>query len=175
MRVWRCRICGDPYLGDEKPTQCPFCGAHSPWMVDAHEWTDENQGVELTDTGRAALEKTLELEMANASFYMCASDAAPDSLLKGMFKALSKVEAEHATVACKLLGRKRDNVTPGECDTDGLTNVNTAHDHEDLAIGFYTQFAAEVTEPRLKALYSALIEIETDHLNLTSEVSGELS
>jgi len=27
VRLWRCEICGDPYIGDEAPANCPFCGA----------------------------------------------------------------------------------------------------------------------------------------------------
>jgi len=28
MKMYRCRICGETYLGAEAPSHCPFCGAH---------------------------------------------------------------------------------------------------------------------------------------------------
>ena len=27
VKLWRCEICGDPYIGEEPPADCPFCGA----------------------------------------------------------------------------------------------------------------------------------------------------
>ncbi|MRR13422.1 ferritin, partial [bacterium] len=32
LKMYRCRICGETYLGYEAPANCPFCGAHVEFM-----------------------------------------------------------------------------------------------------------------------------------------------
>jgi rubredoxin len=49
VKVYRCRICGDPYLGTEPPTQCPFCGASQEFLIDAKDWDSNEFNVELSD------------------------------------------------------------------------------------------------------------------------------
>ena len=41
-KLFRCRICGDPYLGSAPPSFCPFCGAPQRYMVPAEEYVDRN-------------------------------------------------------------------------------------------------------------------------------------
>ena len=36
-KLWRCEICGDPYVGDAPPTNCPFCGAKAKYIREAKE------------------------------------------------------------------------------------------------------------------------------------------
>ena len=40
VKLWRCEICGDPYIGDKPPTNCPFCGAavHTRISVQTFRW-----------------------------------------------------------------------------------------------------------------------------------------
>ncbi len=103
FKLFRCRICGDPYLGSEAPSFCPFCGAPQNYMVPADEYVDRNTVLNMSERSRANLEKALNLEVRNAAFYMCASACAPDLYSQAMFKALWKTESEHASVICKLL------------------------------------------------------------------------
>ena len=47
IKVFRCRICGDPYIGTAAPTQCPFCGAPKRFFVEAKDWyPDEHRAVD---------------------------------------------------------------------------------------------------------------------------------
>ena len=62
VKVWRCNICGETYIGDEKPTQCPFCGAHDKYIFEAKE-KDVNFDVELSEADRALVEHALEVEL----------------------------------------------------------------------------------------------------------------
>ena len=32
VELWRCEICGDPYVGEAPPQNCPFCGAHQNFI-----------------------------------------------------------------------------------------------------------------------------------------------
>ena len=117
LKLFRCRICGDPYLGSEPPSFCPFCGAPQKYMVPAADYVDRNDVPNLSALSRANLEKALDLEVRNAAFYMCASNCAPDAPDKAMFKALWRTEAEHASLICKLLKVAKPEIKP---DREGL-------------------------------------------------------
>lgn len=168
MKIYRCLICGDAYVGYEKPLNCPFCGAHEQYLVDASEWEDKNKGVELTEVSKRNLEKALELEISNSAFYRCAAEKAQDKVLQGMFKALSKIEAEHASTICKVLGIPKPDITKVEvhCSKNDIENVKESSERETRASSFYAKAAEEATEPRVKELFTALVEIEKDHLDL---------
>ena len=107
MKLWRCQICGDPYLGEEKPKNCPFCGAHERYMVTQEDFVDRIGAVpDLTEASKENLEAALSLEISNTEFYLCASRKAETDEMKSLFKILSKVESEHADLLCKALGIK---------------------------------------------------------------------
>ena len=38
IKLWRCKICGDPYIGEGAPDECPFCGAHKNFMIEANKF-----------------------------------------------------------------------------------------------------------------------------------------
>ena len=172
MKVWRCRICGDPYLGDEAPSQCPFCGAGRSYMILARDWEDPVVD-SLSDTSRANLEKALGLEVSNAEFYIAASKEAEgaDNEAFAMFKALSKVEAEHASTIVKILEVEKPAVShKPELSKGGvLENLAESHAREERAIAFYTQAAEAAAEPRVREVLSTFVEIEKTHLRLSEE------
>jgi rubrerythrin len=170
FKLFRCRICGDPYLGSEAPSFCPFCGAPQKYMVPAEEYVDRNLVPNLSERSRANLEKALDLEVRNAAFYMCASNCAPDPLFKAMFKALWRTEAEHASVICKLLKVPKPVIEPDErsCQKDPKANFAAAHGREERAVAFYGQSAREATEDRVKEVFTALTEVESYHIGLSA-------
>ncbi len=168
MVLWRCEICGDPYIGDEAPSNCPFCGAKRKFMklfADAKAEFD----VELTDKDRANAEKALQVEISNAAFYFCAAGKVDDLEGQKLFKALGKVEAEHASIWKKIL--KLDMVPEGTdtCSADYHEDLEDSNERETRAIDFYREAAAESDSPRLAQIFSALVEVETDHLKLSEE------
>jgi len=75
VRVFRCRICGDPYIGTEAPLQCPFCGASQRFFIEADDWNPDEFNVSISDISRKNLEAALQLELDNAAFYDCAKNA----------------------------------------------------------------------------------------------------
>lgn len=169
LKLFRCRICGDPYLGSEAPSFCPFCGAPQKYMAPAEEYVDRNDVPNLSPLSRANLEKALDLEVKNAAFYMCASNCAPDHLSKAMFKALWRTEAEHASLICKLLKVAKPEIKPDEkaCLKDPKANFAAAHGREQRAVAFYGQSAQEATEDRVKEVFAALTEVEGYHIALS--------
>ena len=172
IKVFRCRICGDPYLGSEAPMQCPFCGAAQRFFIEAQDWDPNEFNVELSAISKKNLEAALQLELDNASFYDCAKNKAEEAndnygLVK--FKILMKVEKEHASAISKFLKISKSELQKQECNADFQANSKEGFEREERAIKAYSKFRDEATEPRLKEIFGALVEIETDHLDLHAE------
>ncbi len=168
VNLFRCEICGDPYIGDEAPENCPFCGAKKEFIKVTKE-ADVNFDVELGEKDLENVKRALDVEVSNASFYLCAAKKTDDEEGKLLFKALGKVEAEHASVWRKIL--KLDTVPEKseECFSGNADNLNESHKREDRAIEFYKKAAEESENERVKQIFKAFIDVETDHLKLSEE------
>ena len=172
IKVFRCRICGDPYIGVEAPSRCPFCGAPKRFFVNAEDWNNNEFNVVLSEISKKNLESALKLELGNAAFYDCAKNAADeagDFYNFAKFKALMKVEREHASAISKFLKITTPELEKLSCNTDTRKNTQEGFEREDRAIKSYSKFKDEAEEVRIKEFFAALVEIETDHLNLHSE------
>lgn len=169
MKLFRCQICGDPYLGSAPPSFCPFCGAPERYMVPAEEYQDRNKVPDLSARSRENLEKALTLEVNNAGFYLCASACSPDPVAQAMFKALAKAEMEHATLITKILQVAKPEFKPDThaCRKDPKANFASSHERETRAVAFYRLAAAEAIEERVKEVFTALTEIESFHIALS--------
>lgn len=166
-KLFRCRICGDPYVGENAPSRCPFCGAYEEFMVEAKDW-NETYDVDLNGKDKANAQKALEVEISNAQFYFCAAAKTGDPVGKQLFKALGKVEAEHASVWRKILKLPNEKIEPaGECSASNQENLKDSHAREGRAITFYSQAAAEAENARVKGIFKALVDVETDHLGFS--------
>ncbi len=168
MKVFRCRICGEVYIGEEKSKSCPFCGAHESYFVLAKEWKllhPQN----LSDISKENLKKALDLEINNTNFYLAVSKRSKDPHVSSMFKGLSKVEREHASTICKHLRIEKPDSTVGSdkaVDADEA-NIKESNRRERSAVKFYGQALKEAPEKEMKEFFKALMEIETDHIVLT--------
>lgn len=172
VRVFRCRICGDPYIGTEPPSRCPFCGGQSKYFVVAEDWNPNEFNVELSEVSRANLQAALKLELDNTAFYTCAMNAAKeagDEYGFAKFKALKKVENEHADAILKFLKTEKPALESVPCSSEFKANSQEGWEREDRAIKAYSKFRDEASEERLKEFFGALVEIETDHLDLHAE------
>jgi rubrerythrin len=166
--LWRCEICGDPYVGDSPPKNCPFCGAHQKYIKVAKA-AKVTFDVNLNAKDKANAEHALKVEVSNSVFYFCAANKTDDAEGKLLFKALGKIEAEHANIWRKIL--KLDAMPSGneKCHTENKENLEDSHARETRAIEFYSRAAGESKDPRVKEIFQALVEIETDHLKLSEE------
>jgi rubrerythrin len=172
VKVFRCRICGDPYIGTGAPTQCPFCGAQQRYFVDARDWNSDEFNVPLSDGARKDLKAALQLEIDNATFYDCAKNAAKktgDEYSFAKFKGLMKVELEHASAISKFLKISLPELGKLTCSANSQANTKEGWGRENRAIKAYAKFRDEAMESRLKEFFGALVEIETDHLELHAE------
>ncbi|MEW5800708.1 MAG: ferritin family protein [bacterium] len=168
IKLWRCSICADPYIGEEPPSRCPFCGAQSKYIKEAKS-VRADFDVELNEKDRANAEYALQVEISNSAFYFCAARKTDDSEGRLLFKALGKVEAEHASVWKKIL--KIDTIPQANdsCHTLNKENLEESHARETRAIEFYKKAAAESENQRVKQIFEAFTEVETDHLRLSED------
>ena len=167
LKVFKCKICQEGYLGDEAPTHCPFCGAHRPYIIDPKDFDIPEYA--LTDVSRKNLEEALKLEVGNAEFYFCAAANADNVADATMFKRLGKIESEHASTIAKELNVSSPDISRDKdmCSDKNVGNLSESHQREANAISHYTQFLSVATEDRIKEIFTAIIEIEKDHLSLT--------
>jgi rubrerythrin/rubredoxin len=167
-KLWRCEICGDPYIGNNPPDNCAFCGAHRRYIKEARD-AKANFDVTLTAADRERAERALKVEVSNAAFYFCAAGKTADPEGKLLFKALAKVEAEHAGMWKKIL--KLDETPKGaeQCSVVNKENLAESHAREEKTIAFYKAAAKESDDPRVREIFEALVEVETDHLQLSEE------
>lgn len=167
-KLWRCEICGDPYVGENPPDNCPFCGAHKKFIKDVKK-ADVNFNVELNERDKANAEHALQVEVSNAAFYFCAAEKTDNSEGKLLFKALGKIEAEHAAIWKKILKLSSTPKVNETCHAGNRKNLEESHARETRAIEFYKNSAKESKNDRIKQIFDALVEIETDHLHLSEE------
>ncbi|MFX1595562.1 MAG: ferritin family protein [Promethearchaeota archaeon] len=164
-------MCGEAYIGEEAPSRCPFCGAYQKYFVESTEYDDTGAwDVELNEKDKSNVQKALEVEVSNNIFYKCASNKTPELDGQKVFKILAKVEAEHASVWKKIL--KLDKVEfpkYDKCASKYKPNLEESHAREDRAIKFYGEAAAEAKNSRVKEIFQAFVEVETDHLHLSEE------
>lgn len=176
MKMYRCRICGETYLGTDVPSQCPFCGAHRELLVDAREYPADVNDVTLTEVERADLEASVELELSNTRFYLGMAQHKDNDALASAYKRLARVEAEHCSLFCKLLRRPKpaDLTEPGETTGSWAGDIADSLRREQRASTLYAQFAPRATSPRVREVFEAVAVVERDHIELDHEAQGYL-
>jgi len=168
MKVYRCRVCGEVYIGTEKPESCPFCGAHKRYFILAREW-ELLQSETLSDITKENLKKALDLEINNTNFYRAVSQKSSDVHVSSMFKGLSKVEREHASAICKHLKIQKPDSSEGSDKATGSDkeSIMEANRRERNAVRFYGKAMKQAAEKEIKDFFNALMQIESDHIVLT--------
>ena len=69
VRLWRCEICGDPYIGESPPDNCPFCGAGRRYIKEARD-AKVDFAVQHNDKDKSNAEHPMKLEIRNAAMYI---------------------------------------------------------------------------------------------------------
>ena len=168
VKLWRCEICGDPYVGSNPPDNCPFCGAHKRY-IKAARLAEANFDVKLDIKDKENAQHALKVEVSNSAFYFCAAASTDNPEGKLLFKALAKVETEHAAIWRKIL--KLNEIPKGNDASFNANkeNLEESHRRETRAIEFYKNASKESTNKRVQQIFEALVEVETDHLALSEQ------
>lgn len=167
MKTFICEICGDAYLGEGKPTSCPFCGARIAFIKEGKDAKPVVEvKTELSDLTVKNLKETLELEIGANAIYLCMASKADSYEVMKMYKRLAKVEMEHAIICTKILQIPMPEITPSACVEDDVENFKKTIELEDHAAGLYARFAREAVEQHVKIMFTALNQAEQDHIVL---------
>jgi rubrerythrin len=168
MKMYRCRICGETYLGFEPPSNCPFCGAHRELLVDTADYPEDINVVALTEIERSDLETAIEIELSNTRFYLAMARRDDNRKLANAYKRLAAVESEHCSLFCKISGQPKpaDLREPGDELGSWETDIDESARRERRATALYAEFAARATSPRLLEVWNAVSAIEADHIEL---------
>lgn len=170
MKTFICEICGDAYIGSEKPHNCPFCGARMSFIKDGKDAKPVVEvKTELSELTVKNLKETLQLEMDANSIYLCMAGKASSYEIMKMYKRLAKVELEHATICTKLLGISMPEISPKTCAEVDSENFTRTIGLEDHAAGLYATFAKEAVEQHVKIMFTALNQVEADHIELIKD------
>ena len=167
MKVYICEICGDAYIGTDKPHDCPFCGAKNNFIKDGAEANPVFLREEaLSEETKKRMQATYDLEVEAVATYNCMAGRAKTYETKAMYKRLAKVEAEHATIVTKFLGTPRPTIGEGSCSDDEKENYEKTVSLEDHAAKLYAEFAKDSTETTAKIFFTALSQVEAGHIEL---------
>lgn len=168
MNFYRCRICGETYLGTEAPNRCPFCGVTADYFVLTGDFDEHVNEIDPTPAERADLATAIELERSNARFYRALGTHRDDMKLASAYKRLANVEAEHCSVFSKLAGvpKPADLLDPAEAPADWCVNIADSLAREQHASAFYAEASARATTPRIAEVLAAVSAVEADHIVL---------
>jgi len=164
---WRCSVCNNFF--DKVPSVCPVCSASSSKFVKVGADGLPESVLELSTVDKDNAKKALAIEVSNSTFYFCAAEKSDKDEERKLFRALGKIEFEHAEIWQKTLGIKELPKSGDGCVTSSLANLKESFSREDSAIKFYAKAAESSNSPRMKMLFSTLVEIENDHLNMSSK------
>jgi rubrerythrin len=167
MKVYICEICGDAYIGAEKPSECPFCGASASYIKNGAEAQPvfAREG-ELSEETKKRMERTYKLEIDAVAIYTCMAGRAKSYEFQSMYKRLAKVELEHASIVTKFLGSGKPEIGKEACSEDENENFNRTIELEDHAAKLYLEFSKESSEPKVKIFFAALARVEASHIQL---------
>lgn len=170
-KLFICEICGDAYIGSDKPTDCPFCGARNNFIKPGEEAkpiTQEKQ--EISEISKKNLMETLALETRANAIYLCMAGRAKEYKIKAMYKRLAKVELEHAVIVTKLLGIEMPEIKQEDCSDDTKENFQKTIELEDHATELYKKFTSEATENNIRKFFGALMQVEAGHIKLIENI-----
>ncbi|HRY82914.1 MAG TPA: ferritin family protein [Candidatus Moranbacteria bacterium] len=167
MKLYICEICGDAYIGEEKPTDCPFCGAKGNFIKLASEAKPIiEEKTPISELSKKNLMETLALETRANAIYLCMAGKAQEYKIQKMYKRLAKVELEHAVIATKLLGIAMPEIKVENCADTNEENFQKTIELEDHATEIYKKFASEASEDNIRKLFGALMQVEAGHIEL---------
>jgi len=170
VNLYICEICGDAYVGVEKPSDCPFCGAKGNFIKNGAEAEPIAEiKTEISELSKKNLMETLALETKANAIYLCMAGEARDYQIMKMYKRLAKVELEHAIIATKLLNIAMPEIKMENCSSDDFENFKKTIELEDHAIGLYRKFAGEASEAHMRKFFGAIMQAEVGHIELIKQ------
>jgi len=166
IKLYICKICGEPYLGGEAPDDCPFCGSPKDYLRPIEEFS-ELWKTELSEQEKKDLQETLNSEINATAYYEKVSkDNEKYSKLNRLFKQLTRVEKEHAEIAAKFLNVDLPEIKGEDLKGSIEKDLQRTKELEKDAVEKYQGFLKNAENDKVKMLYTALIHAEEGHFNI---------
>jgi len=168
--IFKCEICRQVYILRERPSNCPFCGSFEEHVKPVEDVIDIEE-YKLTEISRDNLSIVLTKEAHASNFYEGAKLVNQSSKLSKIFYMLKIHESwHHFTLSSEI----KDDVNVSlvksvkymKLNNTDEENKRTAMIAEADAIVNYKKYLEEATEPRVKMVFAALLEVEQMHLDL---------
>jgi len=137
--------------------------------VPASDFPPDINDIQVTDIERADLLHACQLEITNETFYNAVGAMGNhNDLLPSAFRALAKVEREHLSIFGKLLKAPTPTVptNPIRAQDSWVANIAQSKKDEGIASTFYRDAAKRAITPRVKEVFTALAEVEEDHIDI---------
>jgi len=172
VKLYVCKICGEPYLGGDAPDDCPFCGAPKNYLRSVEEFS-EIWNTKLTEQEKKDMEETLNLEVNATALYEKISESNKDySKQNLLFKQLARVENEHAEMAAKFLNVEVPEIKGEDTKDSVKKDLERTKELENTAVELYQKFLQNAKDANVKNFYVALIHAEKGHFEIASEELG---
>jgi rubrerythrin len=169
VKLYVCKVCGEPYLGEEAPNDCPFCGSPKNYMRSFEEYA-ELWDTKLSEQEKKGLKETLNLEINATAYYLNVSKQSKRySKNNRLFKQLARVEQEHANIVAKFLNIKLPEIKGEETRGSLEKDLERTKILEVEAIKKYQELFQSSQSPNLKNFYLALIHAEKGHRDISIE------
>ena len=168
VKMYRCRICGETYLGTRHPRGARSAALTSDtWWILAPTRHPRTPSSSPRRNGRT-LSARSSSRASNARFYAAMARVEGDEALASAYKRLSRIEAEHCSLFCKLAGvpKPSDLTEPSDASAGWCENIAESLDRERTASAFYAEAAARATNDRVVEVLQAVSAIERDHIDL---------
>lgn len=163
LQLFICKICGEPHLASEVPTDCQFCGAPKEYLKSAEEY-ETIWDVEITEQETKDVQATLELEVNATAFYLDATKANEKySKYNRLFKGLARVEKEHTEVAAKILGVDLPEFVGEKTKGSVTADLERTKELETHATELYDGFMKNATTQKMQWFFHALKHAEEGH------------
>jgi rubrerythrin len=173
VKLYICKICGEPYLGGEAPDDCPFCGAPKNYLKPVEEFS-EIWNTELSEQEKKDMQETIDLEINATAYYQKVSDNEKKySKQNRLFKQLARVEKEHAEIAVKFLNIELPKIKGEDVKGSVEKDLERTKELEKGAIEKYQQFLKNADNDKVKMFYVALIHAEQGHHDIALEELGQ--
>jgi len=169
LKIYRCHICGEVYLGYDAPENLPLLrssrGVHETPL---NEYPATSNACSSPRPSARTSSPPSSSRPATAASTSVWRSARTTTALRATYKRLAKVEAEHCELFCKLLkvDQPADLMTPGETTGSWASDIEDSLRRENRASELYRTFAGRATNDRLKEVWNAVAEVEGDHITL---------
>lgn len=170
--IYKCEICRQVYILRERPSNCPFCGSFEEHVKPVEDVPDIEE-YELSQVSIDNLSLALKREDNAYQLYNSAKRINKQSKLSNIFNALKTHENWHNLIISDELKNNINielfkSIKCTRHSNNNEENKRTAMITEADAIVNYKKYLEEATEPRVKMVFAALLEVEQMHLDLLS-------